>query len=238
MKAEDTVESNTNNGLWYYTRGLECTVEVVNGLQVVTQKKKYQKAPLWAGNEPGCSACSGHCSEKHNFGYFLHQTFLTLIKLSFRYCKVPVKMVSECWAVAWKWWVIKLLGKIFWQESVRRVDSILGIIFSSSVICITSPVQTQEGSHCPQPQVGRLLAGRMGLAVSPRRAGAAVAPAIPSSPAGISGSRSAHAGLSSPQQLLPLGSPCPWGSGSIPLPGVLMLSPQRSLWSGPAAPYM
>lgn len=58
-------------------------------------KEQYQKAPLWAGNEPDHSACSGHCSEKHNFGYFLYQTFLTLIKLSFRYCKVPVKMVSE-----------------------------------------------------------------------------------------------------------------------------------------------
>lgn len=130
-------------------------------------KKQYQKVPLWAGNEPGCSACSGHCSEKRSFGCFLYQTFLTLIKLSCRYCKVPVKMVSECWAVAWKWWVIKLLGKIFWQESVRRVDSILGIIFSSSVICIASPVQTQEGSHCPQPQVGWLLAARTGLAVPP-----------------------------------------------------------------------
>lgn len=165
-------------------------------------KKQYQKVPLWAGNEPGCSACSGHCWEKRNFGCFLYQTFFTLIKLSCRYCKVPVKMVSECWAVAWKWWVIKLLGKIFWQESVRRVDSILGIIFSSSVICIASPVQTQEGSHCPQPQVGWLLAARTGLAVPPCWA---VAAAIPGSPAGDSGSRSAHTGLSSPQQLLPLG---------------------------------
>lgn len=195
-------------------------------------KKQYQKAPPWAGNEPSCSACPGHCSEKHDFGYFLYQTFLTLIKLSFRYCKVPVKMVSECWAVAWKWWVIKLLGKIFWQESVRRVDSILSIIFSSSVICIASPVQAQEGSHCPQPPVGRLLAGRTGLAVSPGRAAAAAA-AIPGSPAGDSGSCSAHVGLSSPQQLLPFGCPCPWGSGSFPLPGVQMLSPQRSEQSVP-----
>lgn len=31
--------------------------------------------------------------------------------------------------VAWKWWLRKLLGKIFWHESVSDVDSILCIIF-------------------------------------------------------------------------------------------------------------
>lgn len=198
-------------------------------------KKQYQKAPLWAGNEPGCSACSGHCSEKHSFGYFLYRTFLTSIKLSFRYCKVPVKMVSEHWAVAWKWWVIKLLGKIFWQESVRRVDSILGIIFSYSLICIASPVQAQEGSHCPQSPVGWLLAGRTGLVVSPRQAGA-----IPGSPAGDTGSHCAHTGLSSPEQLLPLGSPCLWGSAYFLFLECrcfhLRALSSQSVWKGCTAP--
>lgn len=130
-------------------------------------KKQYQKTPTWAGNEPGCSACSSRCSEKWSFGYFSCWTSLTLIELSFRYCKVPVKMVSKCWVVAWKWWVIKLLGKIFWQESVRRVDSILGIIFSYSVICIASPARRhRRGVAVPSPKWGRLLAGRMGLAMS------------------------------------------------------------------------
>lgn len=108
---------------------------------------------MWASNEPGCSACSTCCSGKYSFGYFSYQTFLTLIKLSLRYCKVPVKMVSKCGIVAWKWWVIKLLGKIFWQESVRRVDSILSIIFSCHLHRI-SCTQAQEGSCCPQPQAG------------------------------------------------------------------------------------
>lgn len=130
-------------------------------------KKQYQKTPTWAGNEPGCSACSSRCSEKWSFGYFSCWTSLTLIELSFRYCKVPVKMVSKCWVVARKWWVIKLLGKIFWQESVRRVDSILGIIFSYSVICIASPARRhRRGVAVPSPKRGRLLAGRMGLAMS------------------------------------------------------------------------
>lgn len=203
-------------------------------------KKQYQKAPLWAGNEPGCSACSGHCSEKHSFGYFLYQTFLTSIKLSFRYCKVPVKMVSECWAVAWKWWVIKLLGKIFWQESVRRVDSILGIIFSSSVICIASPVQALEGSHCPRPQVGQLLAGRTGLAVPPRRQ----EQQQPQSLAHLLGTPG-HAlhtqGCPRPN------SSCPWALLALGVQGGFLFLerwcfPCRglsrlSLWRGPTAPY-
>lgn len=131
-------------------------------------KKQYQKNTAWACNEPVCSACSHRCLEKHSFGYFLYCTILTLIKLSFRYCKVPVKMVSKCWVAARKWWVIELLGKIFWQESVRRVDSILGIIFSFSVICIASPcTQAQERDCCPQLQAA-LAAGRQdGLAASP-----------------------------------------------------------------------
>lgn len=147
-------------------------------------KKQYQKTPTWAGNEPGCSACSSRCLEKHSFGYFSYRTFLTSIKLSFRYCKVPVKTVSKCWAVARKWWVIKLLGKIFWQESVRRVDSILSIIFSYPVICIASPARRhRRGVAVPSPKRGRLLAG----CVPPPRAGAATA-TVPGWPAADTGS--------------------------------------------------
>lgn len=160
MKAEDTVESKTNNGLWYYIWGLECTIEVVNGLQVVTQKKQYQKTPTWAGNEPGWSVCSSCCLEKYSFGYFWYRTFLTLIKLSFRYCKVPVKTVSKCWVVAQKWWVIKLLGKIFWQESVRALTASSAL--SSHILSFALRLLARRR--------GRLLAGRMGLAVpSPGR---------------------------------------------------------------------
>lgn len=119
--------------------------------------KKKNKKPVWASNEPVCSACSCLCLEKHNFGYFLYHTALMLIKLFFRYCKVSVEVVSKCWVAAQKWWVIELLGKIFWQESLRRVDSILSIIFSFSVTCILSPcAHAQERHCCPQPQVGWL----------------------------------------------------------------------------------
>lgn len=119
--------------------------------------KAIKKSPVWASNEPVCSACSCLCLEKHNFGYFLYYMVLTLIKSLFRYCKVSVEVASNCWVAAQKWWVIELLGKIFWQESLRRVDSILSIIFSFSVICILSPcAHAQEWHCCPQPHVGWL----------------------------------------------------------------------------------